>query len=122
MQGWGRSRWGILSVDMQPYDCFIGFSMRATACGLDKSLDPIRTILKQEVHFQNIEHMTNGCKQIGFHSFNFTKGSNTVDLLQMFFFLIVAMTTLEIFFPTRGLLVGMYIQDHTPIRFLNYSI
>ena len=38
-------------------------------CGRDKSSDPISAFLKQEVHFQNIEHMANGCQQPGFHSF-----------------------------------------------------
>ena len=38
-------------------------------CGWDKSSDPISTFLKQEVHFQNIDHMANGCQQPGFHSF-----------------------------------------------------
>ena len=39
------------------------------ARGWDKSLDPISAFLKQEVHFQNIEHMANGCQQPGFHFF-----------------------------------------------------
>ena len=38
-------------------------------CGRDKSSDPISAFLKQEVYFQNIEHMANGCQQPGFHSF-----------------------------------------------------
>ena len=75
----------------------------------DKSSEPMGTVLTQEVHFQNIEHMGNGCKQNGFHSFIFTKRSITVDLLQMLCW-IVAITTLEILiFPTRGLFVGMLI-------------
>ena len=52
-------------------------------CGRDKSSDPISAFLKQEVHFQNIEHMANGCQQPGFHSFYHRKTWNTLDLLQM---------------------------------------
>ena len=80
------------------------------------------TFLTQEVHFQNIEHMANGCKQTGFHSFIFTKRSITVDLPQIFC-LIVTITTLYIlFFPIRGLFVGMFIHNQPPIMVLNYII
>ena len=41
--------------------------------GRDKLSETVGAILKQEVHFQNIEHMASGCKQSGFHSFIFTK-------------------------------------------------
>ena len=48
--------------------------------------------------------------------------SITVDLPQIFC-LIVAITTLDIFFfPIRGLFVGMFIQNQPPIMFLNYII
>ena len=60
------------------------------------------------------------CKQTGFHSFIFTKPSITVDLPQIFCF-IVTKTTLDIFFfPIRGLFVGMFIQNQPPIMVLNY--
>ena len=44
-------------------------SFSYSPCGWDKSSDPISTVLKQEVCFQNSEHMANGCQQPGFHSF-----------------------------------------------------
>ena len=44
-------------------------------CGWAKSSDPISAVLKQEVHFQNIERMANGCQQPGFHSFYHGKKS-----------------------------------------------
>ena len=91
-------------------------------CGRDKSSDPISAFLKQEVHFQNIEHKANGCQQPGFHSFYHGKIWNTLYLLQMLCWT-VWITTLYIFCcPTRGLFVGMSIQNHAPIRFLIYSI
>ena len=94
---------------------------RAGGHGRDKSSEPMGTFLTQEVHFQNIEHMANGCKQTGFHSFIFTKPSITVDLPQIFR-LICTKTTLDIFFPIRGLFVGMFIQNQPPILVLTYSI
>ena len=97
-------------------------SARLWGCGRDKLLDPISAVLKQEVHFQNIEHMANGCQQPGFHSFYHGKSWNTLDLLHMLCWT-VWITTLQIFCcPTRGLFVGMSIQNHAPIRFLNYCI
>ena len=90
-------------------------------CGREKLSDPISAVLKQEVHFQNIEHMANGCQQLGFHSFYHRKSWNTLDLLQIICWM-VWITTLHICCPTRGLFVGMSIQNHAPIRFLNYSI
>ena len=70
--------WAIFGVSVPGQQKFLGRCEPSTIVvlrghGRDKLSEPMGAFLTQEVHFQNIEYMANGCKQSGFHSFIFTK-------------------------------------------------